>query len=41
MTGRIGFQPAQLIGENKPGLGGNEKPQLVSRFASRLHGFLF
>ena len=41
MTGCIGFQPAQLTGENEPGLGGNEKPQLILRFASRLHGFLF
>jgi hypothetical protein len=41
MTGCIGFQPAHLTGENKPGLGGNEKPQLISRFASRLHRFLF
>jgi len=41
MTGCSGFQPAQLTGENKLGLGGNEKPQLVSRFASRLHRFLF
>jgi hypothetical protein len=40
VTGCIGFQPAQLTGENKPGLGGNEKPQLISRFASRLHRFL-
>ena len=41
MIGCIGFQPAQLTGENKPSLGGNEKPQLILRFASRLHGFLF
>ena len=41
MTGCIGFQPAQLTGENEPGLGGNEKPQLISRFSSCLHGFLF
>jgi hypothetical protein len=41
MTGCSGFQPAQLTGENKPGLGGNEKPQLILRFASRLHRFLF
>jgi hypothetical protein len=41
MTGCIGFQPAQLTGENKPGLGGNEKPQLILRFASRLHRFSF
>jgi hypothetical protein len=41
MTGCIGLQPAQLTGENKPGLGGNEKPQLISRFESRLHRFLF
>ena len=30
MTGCSGYQPAQLTGENEPGLGGNEKPQLVS-----------
>ena len=40
MTGCIGFQPAQLTGENKPGLGSDEKPQLISRLASRLHRFL-
>lgn len=41
MTGCSGYQPAQLTGENEPGLGGNEKPQLVSRFSSCLHSFLF
>ena len=41
MTGCIGFQPAHLTGENKPGLGGSDKLQLIrgSRPASTVFSF--
>jgi hypothetical protein len=40
-TPHAGLQPSHLSGQDKPGLGGGEKPLLISRFAVGLRNFIF